>query len=161
MPLDLVDGDEDLADASPQERRAAARRAAEAEKPKKPRSSRSTAAKQQNEEAELGSRLDRTLDRVAVALEQRGDDELATIVREDASAMAQGLISLTRSAKFLRNPLLMSLNLIEPILAFGRITRVLYVRLAERQARVAWERETQAQQAADQGTEPSPVGATA
>lgn len=157
MPLDLENGDEDLANATPSERRRAAQREADksGEKPKT-RTSRSKATSDAKVETELDSRLGRTFDRIAVALEQRGDDELASVVREDAGAMAQGLVSLTRSVKFLRSPLLMSLNLIEPILAFGRVGRIMYVRFLERQSRIAAER-AQAQEAE---TNVSPLAAT-
>lgn len=167
MPLDLEHGDEDLADASPAERRRAAAKRADDEAAaatgkksssrSKSSSSRSRASTQERVEVELASRLDRTFDRIAIALDQRGDDELASVIREDAGAMSQGLVSLTRSVKFFRSPLLMALNLIEPVLAFGRVGRIMYVRFAERQARVASER---AEQATENGATSSPVAAT-
>jgi hypothetical protein len=159
MPLDLDEGDEQLAEATPAERRRAARAAADEggsdRSKKKSTSSRSRASVQERVEVELASRLDRTFDRIAAVLQQRGDHELADVINEDKGAMSQGLVSLTRSVKLLRSPLLMSLNLIEPALAFGRIGRTLYVRFAERQARIAMERDIAAQEAAS-----SPVAAT-
>lgn len=162
MPLDLEEGDEGLANASPAERRRAAQRQADEEaakatsKSRKSSTSRSKAATEGRIETELASRLDRTFDRIAIALDQRGDDELAHVIREDAGAMSQGLVSLTRSVKFLRSPLLMALNLIEPVLAFGRVGRIMYFRFAERQARIAEERAAQH----PNGDTSSPVAAT-
>lgn len=159
MSLDLEQGDEKLADATPAERRAAARRAArqgkDSEKSTSSTPKRSRASVTSDRiEAELLSRLSRTFDRIAQTLEARDDAELAGVIREDSDAMSQGLVSLTRSVKFLRSPLLMALNLIEPALAFGRVGRTLYVRFAERQQRIAWERQSQ------QGVASSPVEAT-
>lgn len=151
MSLDLEHGDEELADATPAERRRAARkRAADSGGgTSTPRPSRSKAA-QERVETELVSRLHRTFDRIALALDSRGDEELAVVIREDAAAMTHGLVSLTRNLKVLRSPLLMALNLIEPVLAFGRVGRIMYGRFVARQARVAQER-----QEATQGMEPS------
>lgn len=155
MSLDLEEGDETLADASPAERRRAARQAAAKAKHaegKSPRRAKPTASESRIE-SELLSRLDRVFDRIALTLEARGDDELAGVIREDKGAMSQGLASLTHAVKFLRGPLLMSLNLVEPALAFGRVTRVLYSRWIERQTRIAEER-------AEREREQSPVVGT-
>jgi hypothetical protein len=117
---------------------ARATKAATASKPK-------AAVNAQREDNEVDSRARRVFDRIAKAVETRGDSELAEILREDAEIMAQGLVSLTKSIKFLRTPLLILLNLVEPVLAFGRIGRLLYNRLAERQERRAMERQEQQQ----------------
>ena len=140
MSLDLEEGDEALAEASPAERRRAARKAARSEQPTAKKPSRVRPAVRERVESELLSRLDRTFDRLAQMLDSRGDEELAYVIREDKDAMGQGLASLTRNVKFLRGPLLMALNLIEPALAFGRVGRILYGRFAERQQRIADER---------------------
>lgn len=146
MSLDLEEGDLEAADADPAERRRRARAAARQEAAKeknaaKPSSQTRRTKASERVETELLSRLMRVFDRIAKTLEARGDEELAHIVREDADAMCQGLASLTHSVKFLRSPLLMALNLVEPVLAFGRIIRVLYGRWLERQARIAAERQ--------------------
>lgn len=148
MSLDLDEGDEELANASPRERRAAARRAAAIERnTRKEGNSRTSSTKRAKDragervEAELTSRLSRTFDRIAKALEAREDYELASAIREDSEAMSQGLVSLTTNVKLLRSPLLMSLNLIEPVLAFGRVFRILFGRWNARQTRIAMERE--------------------
>lgn len=147
MPLDLEEGDAELAEATPAQRRRAARQAADGNTAtaKKPAARSRAAASQDRLETELASRLDRTFDRIAKTLEARDDIELADVIREDKDAMSQGLVSLTRSVKFLRSPLIMALNLVEPALAFGRITRVLYGRWADRQRRIATERQQQQQ----------------
>lgn len=158
MSLDLEEGDETLADASPAERRRAARKAARSEQPavKKSTSRSARPAVRERVESELLSRLDRTFDRLAQMLDSRGDEELAHVIREDKDAMGQGLASLTRNVKFLRGPLLMALNLIEPALAFGRVARILYGRFAERQQRIADERA----QAVTESTNSSPAPVT-
>lgn len=160
MSLDLEEGDEALADASPAERRRAARLAAAKEKNAKRDSSKSSSRRStrtvsgEKVEAELMSRLGRTFDRIAKALDARGDDELAHAIREDSDAMSQGLVSLTSNVKLLRSPLLMSLNLIEPVLAFGRVFRILFGRWNARQARLAMEREVAQQEAASSVAQP-------
>lgn len=148
MPLDLEEGDEELAKATPAQRRRAARKAAGENETREPAAtrSRSSAAVQDRVESELVSRLDRTFDRIAKALDARDDTELADVIREDKEAMGQGLASLTRSVKFLRSPLLVVLNLVEPMLAFGRVGRIMYVRFAERQQRIVAERQSPEQQ---------------
>lgn len=133
-PLDLEDGDDNLANATPAERRAAARKRAAEAKPasdKPPR--KGSKARDEAEQAELRSRLDRVFDRIALSLESREDYELATVIREDTQAMTQGINSLTRGVTVLRGPIIMALNLIEPVLAFGRVGRILLGRFAERQ----------------------------
>jgi hypothetical protein len=110
--------------------RAKAKLTANAKEAKKP-----AASKPPSVEAELRSRLSRTFGRIVEALKARGDDELATVVDEDSDAMSQGLISLTSHVKPLRGPLLFGLAFIEPVLAFGRVGRILSSRWVERRAR--------------------------
>lgn len=146
MSLDLDEGDPERAEMSPADRRRAARQAADENKSSG--STRGTtrsksASARDKVEAELTLRLDRAFDRIAKAVETRGDDELAAVIREDSEAMGQGLVSLTRSVKLLRGPLLFMLNLIEPVLAFGRIGRILFIRFRERQYRIQQERAAQ------------------
>lgn len=145
--LDLDKGDPMAAEASPAERRRMARERStgrsgpssdSGEKKKAP-----TASATSKIEAELSSRLERVFDRIVKALVMRDDEELAQVVREDSEAMSQGLISLTRSVKFLRSPLLMILNLVEPVLAFGRVGRILIGRWIERRNRKFQEQEEQ------------------
>lgn len=64
-------------------------------------------------------------ERIAVQREVKDDEELATAIREESDAMTAGLLSLTRNVPVLRGPLIIILNLIEPLLAFGRVLRIL------------------------------------
>jgi len=159
MTLDLDEGDPERAEATPAERRRAARAAVdEGKSESKARGSsgsrRSTSASARDKiEQELTARLDRTFTSLAKTMEARGDDELAAVIREEAEVMGQGVISLTRNVKVLRGPLLFLLNLIEPVMAFGRIGRLLYSRFRERQWRIQQERAEQAEQAGEQVTD--------
>jgi hypothetical protein len=86
---------------------------------------------------EISSRLDRLFDRIAQWRESREDEELASAVREDTEMMVSGVVSLTGSFPFLRTPLIMLLSILEPLLAFGRVVRILVGRwMARRQAQV-------------------------
>lgn len=97
-------------------------------------------------ESEISSRLDRVFDRIVKARRARDDEELAEVIEEDAEAMSQGFISLTKNVPFFRSPLILFLNVLEPILAFNRVGRILAVRIwARREER----REKQEQQQAE------------
>lgn len=145
--LDLESGDEDRADASPAERRRLAREAAEGRARsgntgrQTPKGKTQAAAKR--EDTDVRSKLDRALDRIAKTLETRGDLELAGVIREDHEQIAEGLVSLTSGVRFLRTPLVFLLNVVEPVLAFGRIARILLGRWQDRAARRQYERENQ------------------
>lgn len=115
----------------------------------KSRPSRSSA----KQEADLRERLVECFDRIAGALRGRGDEELAELIDEDAEVMAVGLVSMTRPLQALRAPLLVVVAVVEPLLAFGRIGRVLVVRFAERRA-IA---QMQADAAQDADAEPQPA----
>lgn len=88
-------------------------------------------------ERELRGRLSDCFDRIAESVRQRGDDELADLLADDAAIMAQGLVSLTRPFRALRTPLLALVAIVEPALAFGRVVRLLAGRWADRRARAA------------------------
>jgi hypothetical protein len=111
-------------------------------------------------EGELRGRLGDVFERLAEWLEGRGDAELAGIIREDSKAMVGGLVSLTRPAAWLRPPMLAALSVVEPVLAFGRVFRVLGGRWVARRERIALERqeaELAAQFAAEQEAEAEPA----
>ena len=72
--------------------------------------------------------------RIADQVEKRGDEELATALTEDGDKMAAAIASLTRTATFLRAPLLMVLNMVETFLAFFRVGGLLFERAIERRA---------------------------
>lgn len=108
-------------------------------------------------EGELKARILGTFDRIARALEERDDEELAIVFREDGSAMAQGLVSLTHNFVPLRKPLLFLLNGVEPLLAFGRLGRVLFGRarnwrLRKLEERAEWEASQTPHSAGDEFT---------
>lgn len=92
-------------------------------------------------ENELRDRLTGCFERISESLQARDDPELADIVREDAEVIAQGLVSLTRPFTAMRTVVLAAVAIVEPLMAFGRIGRVLGSRWAERRAMRAQEQE--------------------
>jgi hypothetical protein len=114
----------DLDDLSPNEK--------EKESKPKTRSSSSSRRTGARSEKELADRLYACFERISNALDERGDEELADILREDAGIMAQGLVSLTRPFVILRTPLLATIAIVEPVLAFGRVVRVAAFRWSQR-----------------------------
>jgi actin-like ATPase involved in cell morphogenesis len=145
--LDLEIGDEERANKLADEEAERATKSKPRGRPqgstdKKPRTTRSSVTPSRDRiDSEIQSRLERVLTRIAQTLENRNDEELATIVREDTTAMSGGIVSLTHNVKPLRSPIIMALNLVEPLLAFGRLGGVLFRRLRERQEirRAEWE----------------------
>jgi len=104
----------------------------------------------------LRGRLQAVFERLAEWLEGRGDEELAQAIREDAGAMTGGLVAATRPLAWLRQPLLLLLALAEPVLAFGRVGRILLTRWQARRERIAFdqalaEQAAAAEQAAERG----------
>lgn len=83
---------------------------------------------------DLRSRLETIFERIADAADARGDEELADIVRDDVKVMANGLVSLTRPMRALRAPLLLLLAVVEPVMAFSRVTRVIVGRYLDRRS---------------------------
>jgi hypothetical protein len=122
--LDLEYGDPERAESSPAARRRAARKSAGTTKSS---SSNSGGAS----DSQIRSQLDQVFDRIIKMLDERGDDELATVIREDGGSMASGLIALTTGVKFLRLPLIVGLNLVLPLMAFGRVGKILARRFNE------------------------------
>lgn len=106
--------------------------------PSSSRPSRPSPKKSAASDTDLKSRLHTVFDRIADAAEARGDEELATVVREDRDVIAAGLVSLTRPFQALRTPLLFVLAVTEPVMAFSRIVRLMvgrvFVMRAERTA---------------------------
>lgn len=139
--LDLETGDAALADASPAERRRRARATAQGSK-----GSGSAGSKPTVTDAEVGTRLHRTFERLALWREARNDTELAEIIREDSEQMEQGIVSLTKNAPFLRGPLMFFLNVVEPVLAFQRIVRTLLYRWQDRRERQSQEQPQEQQE---------------
>lgn len=90
---------------------------------------------------DLKSRLAACFTRIADAAENRGDMELAEIIREDTDVMAGGLVSLTRPIRALRTPIVLVLGIVEPVMAFSRVTRVMVGRLLDHRAERRADRE--------------------
>jgi hypothetical protein len=82
--------------------------------------------------ADIKERLYAIFSRLADSLEGRGDLELASMIREDSRAMVEGLASLVKRAPGFAPPILGVLAVLEPLIAFGRILRLLGRRLRER-----------------------------
>lgn len=119
--LDLETGDPGRGDAASERRR------------RRRESSTTEAPKQSGGiENEVRSRLARVFDRIAKAREAQEDHELAEVIREDTDAMTQGFVSLTSNVPFLRMPLVMALNILEPVLAFSRVGRIILIRVINR-----------------------------
>jgi hypothetical protein len=97
----------------------------------------------QKAEKELRERLENAIGRIAAALEARGEDELSAALSEDSGKMAQSLVALTRRFVGLLKVLVWLLSIVEPVLAFGRVVRIMFGKLTNwRQARTEPEDET-------------------
>lgn len=94
----------------------------------------STSKRPAASDTDLKSRLHTVFDRLADAADARGDDELSAALREDRDVMAQSLVTLTRPFQALRTPLLGLLAIMEPVIAFNRIGRLLFGRVVDRRA---------------------------
>lgn len=94
-----------------------------------------TKDRERAEESAIRSRLQQFFDRLAESRESRGDDELATVIREDTDIMAKAILSATAHVPPLRKGLFLFLAVAEPVFAFGRIGRILFGRWNDRRAR--------------------------
>lgn len=94
-------------------------------------------------EADLKGRLAACIDRIAAAAEVREDEELAEILHEDRDIIVNGLVSLTRPFRALRAPLVVLLAIIEPVMAFTRIGRLMLERVMTRKTRVTRSEDSQ------------------
>ena len=84
--------------------------------------------------ADMRERLFAIFERLAERLEGRGDAELAQVIRQDARAMVGGLDSAAKRVPGLASPILWALGILEPLLAFGRVMRILLDRFSQRRA---------------------------
>jgi|SRR5215469_3403139 len=94
---------------------------------------------EQKLDRELHARLIGAFEQIIEWRNARADSELADAIDQDKEKMAAGLVSLTHTVNPLRRPLNIFLGFVEPILAFGRVGRILTVRWFERRARRAEE----------------------
>lgn len=78
---------------------------------------------------DLNGRLKEVFTDVADWREKKEDTELAEAIRESHEDMAKGLVALTRTLKWLRGPLGFAVGFIKPVLAFGKVGRILGERL--------------------------------
>ena len=101
----------------------------------------SKARTRRRHDAEVRERLGNVFERLAEWRESRGDEELAAIIREDARSMTAGFVSLTRNLPVVRAVVLNVLAFLEPVLAFGRLVRVVVGRWQVRR----WEAAAQAE----------------
>lgn len=83
---------------------------------------------------EIRRRLERVFDRTVKWRQARGDDELAEALTEDGEMMTDAVISITDTFNPLRVPTLLALAIVEPLLAFGRVFRILMGRFLARRA---------------------------
>lgn len=96
------------------------------------RSQRRDRARERDKQGDVSRRLGTIFERLAQSVEGRGDDELAAMIREDREAMVGGLVNLTSKAPALAPAVLGVLAVLEPLIAFGRIFRLLLRRAGER-----------------------------
>jgi hypothetical protein len=98
-------------------------------------------------ERDIRVRIERTQARLVEWLEGREDYELATVIKEDGKAMVGGIIYICGSAVWLRAPILAAMTIVEPMVAFGRLAKVLSTRWIARRQRKQQEWEEAQQQA--------------
>jgi len=83
-------------------------------------------------DSEVRRQLARAFDGLARGREAKPDPELAAAIREESDAMTEGFVTLTENVKPLRLPLMIVLNLLITLQAFGRVGGILWGRF------VAW-----------------------
>ena len=96
------------------------------------RTQRRQRARERERGADIEGRLYAIFGRLADALEGRGDEELAGMIREDTKAMVGGLVSVVKRVPAAAGAVVGGLAVLEPLIAFGRIFRLLLRRAAER-----------------------------
>lgn len=154
--IDLETGEPDP-DESPAARRRRERRSSSSGSSGSSSSSRSRGSSN-SDDTSLVARLDTAFSKIADQMAARGDDELAEALREERHPMSQGLVSLTATLTFLRWPLIILMALIEPLLAFWRVGRLLFIRfLGWRERRIVAAQEAQQQAEWEAQQSPSEV----
>lgn len=142
--IDLESGEPDP-DESPAQRRRRERRSGGSGGGGSSSSSRSRGSGN-SDDTSLVARLDTAFTKIADQIAARGDEELAEAIREERHPMSQGLVSLTATLTPLRWPLVVLMALIEPLLAFWRVGRLLLIRfIGWRERRIAAAQEAQQQ----------------
>lgn len=138
--LDLEHGDRAAADklqSEGKEARTRRRSTSSTSSKSKPKSAPTNDA----EEKSLTVRLSSAFSDLADQAEAHQDLELADVLNRRKDAMSQGLMSLTRTVRFLRPPLLLFLIFLEPTLAFWELGGLATRRYIARAQRKQWERQ--------------------
>lgn len=104
------------------------------ERPVSDRTKRRHKAQARREQEAIETRLGTIFSRLADSLEGRGDYELAEMIREDTKAMVGGLSSMARRVPAAAGAIVGGLAVLEPLIAFGRVFRLLLRRAGERRA---------------------------
>lgn len=78
---------------------------------------------------EIRTELKRAFGNLADSRYAKGDTELGDAFKEEGDAMSEGLTQLTRAAAFLRNPIVIAINITIIFLAFGRVGGILFERV--------------------------------
>lgn len=86
-------------------------------------------------ESEVRSQVARAFDGLAKNRYTHEDIELGDAIAEESDAMTEGFVSLTTNVTALRMPVIILLNVIITLMAFGRVGGILLSRAQERRAR--------------------------
>lgn len=84
---------------------------------------------------EVRTQIARAFDGITKNRYTHGDTELADALAEESDAMTEGFVTLTTNVTPLRMPVIIFLNLLITLMAFGRVGAILLGRLQERRAR--------------------------
>lgn len=128
--IDLERGDPGRADSASERRKRRRQNTAD-----------SGSAQESFTEKEVREQLTRAFDGLAKGRDARGDEELAEAIREEGDAMTEGFVALTNNVKPFRLPLVIILNVVITLLAFGRVGGILWQRFLARRERIQTERE--------------------
>lgn len=154
--IDLETGEPDP-DESPAARRRRERRSSTSSSSSGSGSSRSWSSGN-SDDSGLVARMDTAFSKIADQVAARGDEELAEAIREERHPMSVGLVSLTSTLTFLRWPLVIVMALVEPLLAFLRVGRLLFIRFLNwREQRIIAAQQAQQQAEWEAGQAPAEV----
>lgn len=122
--LDLEHGDSSRSDSASERRR-------------RRRESSSTTSTRAEAKAdnEVRTQVARAFDGITKNRYTHGDTELGDAMAEESDAMTEGFVTLTTNITALRMPVIIFLNLLITLMAFGRVGSILLGRLQERRAR--------------------------
>ena len=98
------------------------------------------ASAQTRDDNQLVTQLNNAFDSLVAGLEARGDEELATAIREEKESMSRAFVAVTRTVPVFRRPLVFLLSFLVGIVAFWRVGGILIGRVVERRQQRAYER---------------------